>query len=206
MFNTFCACKKAVGKILRRFPVYYFVNALRYYIANHVVSAVPCCRIRLFYYRLFLGLNIGKNTNVSMNQFITGYYNSCRISIGDNCVINRRCYLDGREGIVIGNNVNISFETSIITLQHDVRCPNFSCKGAKVIINDNAWIGARSMILPGVTIGQGAVVAAGSVVVRDVPPYDVVGGTPARKISERAKDLDYKTCFFPYFDTDICNE
>lgn len=74
------------------------------------------------------------------------------------------------------------------------------------MIEDHAWIGARVIILPGVTVGEGAVVAAGAVVTRSVPPYAVVGGVPAKRIGERNRDLLYRTKFSPFFDTDVFDE
>jgi maltose O-acetyltransferase len=125
------------------------------------------------------------------------------IQIGNNTVINRSCYLDGREGLYIGNNVNISFQSCIITLQHDPQSINFKSTGAAVTIKDNVWLGARCIILPGVTVGEGAVVAAGAVVTKDVHPYTIVGGVPAKEIGNRTEGLTYLTDFNPLFDTDI---
>ena len=115
-------------------------------------------------------------------------------------------YLDGRVGVVVGNNVNVSFQTCILSLHHDHNAPTFPAIGGVVTIQDHAWIGARATLLPGVTIGEGAVVAAGAVVARDVAPYEVVGGVPARKIGERNRDIQYLTRFSPYFDSDIFDE
>jgi maltose O-acetyltransferase len=74
--------------------------------------------------------------------------------------------------------------------------PDFAGRTAPVVIEDFAWLGSRAMVLPGVTVGKGAVVAAGAVVTRDVPPYAIVGGVPARVIGERERGLDYA---FDYF-------
>ena len=79
----------------------------------------------------------------------------------------------------------------IYTLQHDYNTLDFSTSGGEVIIEDYVWISARSIILPGLTIGRGAVVAAGAVVTKNVPAFTVVGGVPATKIGDRRKDLDY---------------
>ena len=83
---------------------------------------------------------------------------------------------------------------SIWTLQHDHRNPFFKCKpsGGKVVIGDRVWIGCGVIVLPGVTIGEGAVCCAGSVVNKDVSPYSVVAGIPAKKVNERPHDLLYK--------------
>lgn len=126
--------------------------------------------------------------------------------IGNHTIVNRNCYLDGRAGITIGNNVNISFGTTIISLQHDYNSPEFACQAGPVAIHDYVWIGARAIILPGVTIGEGAVVAAGAVVTRNVAPYTVVGGVPAKPIATRTKELVYTNSFKPILDTDIADD
>lgn len=186
--------------------LYFFKQAFFYWIINHFVAVCPCERLRVYLYKKILHINIGDDTHLSMNIFITGSHNGCRISIGDNTVINRRCYLDGRNPIRIGDNVNISFGTVILTLQHDPHSPFFSCSGGMVTVENNVWIGVNSIILPGVTIGEGAVIGAGAVVTKDVEPYSIVGGVPAKKIGERERIINYKTSFHPYFDTDIFNE
>ena len=108
--------------------------------------------------------------------------------IGDNAIF------DGRRGIVIGNNVNISSNVSIWTLQHDHRDPQFNCapEGGKVTIGDRAWLGCNVIVLPGVTIGEGAVCCAGCVVTKDVEPYSVAAGIPAKKVNERPRNLVYE--------------
>lgn len=165
----------------------------------------PCESFRHLMLKRLLGITIGEETHLSMNLFLTGYWKGCDIRIGRNCVINRGCYLDGRSGIEIKDNVNISFGTTIITLQHDPQSSDFKCEGGKVLINSNVWIGAKAIILPGVTIGEGAIVAAGAVVCKDVESYSIVGGVPAKKISIRSRNLSYRTNFHPLFDTDIAD-
>lgn len=115
------------------------------------------------------------------------------ISIGNDCVINKRVLLDGRGGeIIIGNCVDIAQDSRIWTAQHDYNNPNYECICKGVIIEDYAWIASNTTILPGVKIGKGAVIATGAIVTKDVPPYTVVGGIPAKKIAERNKNLNYK--------------
>ena len=110
-------------------------------------------------------------------------------SVGDHC------FLDYRGSIFIGKNVNISSQVLILTGDHDPQDKYFKSRGRSVIIDDYVWLSTRSMILPGVTIGKGAVVAAGAVVTKDVLPYTIVGGIPARKIGDRNSDLDYNVSF-----------
>ncbi len=114
------------------------------------------------------------------------------IKIGRNSIIGNGCLLDGRRGLEIGSNVNISSGVWIWSLHHDVQSPEFSVAGGKVSIGNRAWLGSRCTILPGVTIGEGSVIAAGAVVVRDVPEFSIMGGVPAKKIGERNKNLTYQ--------------
>ncbi len=198
--------KQKIKQLILQMKFYYWLQALKYYICNHLISRCISYTIRHWYYRSFLHMRIGKDSNLAMGQFISGYHHQCIIQIGDHCCINRNCYLDGRNGIYIGNNVNISFETVILTTQHDYNDEFFKIEAGEVRIEDHAWIGARSILLPGVTIGTGAVVAAGAVVVKDVPAYTVVGGVPAKKIAERSCEIKYRSKFRPYFDTDVVDD
>ncbi len=115
-----------------------------------------------------------------------------RITIGKNCNINRWSLLDARGGIQIGDNVDIAQEVNIWTAQHDYNSPDYKTVCKPVVINDYAWISTRATILPGVTIGRGAVVACGAVVTKDVPPLTIVGGVPARIIGKREDNMKYK--------------
>lgn len=103
----------------------------------------------------------------------------------------RDVLLDGRRGLTIGDNVNVSEGVLVFSLHHDISSPDFAASGGPVIISDHVFIGARAIILPGVQIGRGAVVAAGAVVTRDVAPLSIVGGVPAREIGIRPDVLSY---------------
>lgn len=84
-------------------------------------------------------------------------------------------------------------------MQHDPQDPLYQGVGGPVVIEDYAWLSCRTVILPGVTIGKGAVVAAGAVVTKDIEPYSIVGGVPAVEIGVRTKDLQYELCFHKAF-------
>lgn len=174
------------------------IAALACYIGNNVMMKQWSYALRHWYWRK-LGLKIGRDSSIAMHCFITGN----RITIGNNTVINRFTYLDGRASLYIGNNVNVSHYTLIQTLTHDPQNPEFVALEKPVAIMDHAWIGARAIIMPGITVGEGAIVAAGAVVSKDVAPYTIVGGAPARKIGKRSRNLHYRSRYFPYFDTDI---
>lgn len=115
-----------------------------------------------------------------------------RISIGKGTVINKKCLLDGRMGVVIGDNVDIAQGVSIWTEQHDYNSPTYASIGGTVVINDYVWIASNATVLPGVEIGRGAVVATCAVVTKDVPPMAIVAGVPAKVIGYRKEVLSYK--------------
>ena len=163
------------------------------WIALSLISILPSHLIRNFLLRL-MGMKI-RGATLYSHFFIR---DPSQITIGEGTVIGHGVTLDGRCGITVGKNVNFSSEVMVWTLQHDYNDPSFSAVGGAVIIEDYAWISVRAIILPNVKIGRGAVVAAGAVVTKDVPPYTVVGGVPAKKIGERNKNLDYSPRNFGY--------
>jgi maltose O-acetyltransferase len=107
------------------------------------------------------------------------------LRIGAHSRINRDCCLDARGSLQIGDNVSVSPEVMILTAYHRHDDDNFPVETRAVTIEDHVWIGTRAMIMPGVTLGRGCVVAAGAVVTRDVPPLTIVAGIPARPVGSR---------------------
>lgn len=122
------------------------------------------------------------------------------VKIGENCLIDTRRWPSEPYLITIGNNVQITNRVAFHTHGggNCVRelCPNFDVFG-KIFVEDWAYVGAGSQIMPGVTIGEGALVAAGSIVTKSVPPHSVVGGNPAKFICTveeyKEKNLKYNT-------------
>ncbi|PWU09039.1 MAG: acetyltransferase [Verrucomicrobia bacterium] len=165
------------------------------YAYNYWVGHVPVRSLRHLFLRAWLG-GFGKGTGVQLGcRFLNGR----KIFLGQRNVVNFGCLLDGREfPIRIGSDVSIGPEAAILTLGHDTQSENFDDRGGEVIIGDHAWICYRAIILPGVTIGQGAVVGAGAVVSRDVPPFKIVAGAPAREIGTRRLDLKYELEYAPF--------
>ncbi len=156
------------------------------WISLRMISYLPTHMLRNILLHVF-GLKI-KNTILYSNFHIRKPSN---ITIGKGTVLGHGITLDGRRGITIGKNVNTSTDVMIWTLQHDYNNPTFGTKGGPVIIEDYVWISARAIILPDITIGKGAVVAAGAVVTKDVEPFTIVGGVPAKIIGKRNKYLNY---------------
>jgi len=171
------------------------IGSLLAYVYNDILARVPMRRLRQLYLRRYLG-QLGAGTSVQMGcRFLNGR----KIHLGFNNVINFGCLFDGRKFEVrTGSNVSIGPEAAILTLGHDPYSSDFSDRGGAVVIGDHAWIGFRALILPGITIGEGAVVGAGSVVSRDVEPYSIVAGVPARKVGERPRTLDYALKYNPF--------
>jgi acetyltransferase-like isoleucine patch superfamily enzyme len=142
---------------------------------------VPSHHFRRFFYRV-AGMHIGKGSSIQMGAT---FYLPRKIRIGKDTIVGERCVLDGRESLTIGDHVDIATEVMIYNCQHDIHDEDFKAVSAPVNIGDYVFIGPRAIILPGVNIGKGAVVAAGAIVTKDVPEFSIVGGVPAKEIGER---------------------
>lgn len=158
-------------------------------VIQKAVSHFPSHRFRLAIYQIVYGLKLGRGVVIYGDVEL---WSMNRIYIGSRSVIGHSCFLDGRRGLTIGEDVNFSSGVWIWTLQHDLRSPTFDTVGGQTIVQDRAWLCSRCTLLPGVTIGEGAVVAAGAVVTKDVAPYTVVAGIPAKPVGERPRNLVYE--------------
>lgn len=156
--------------------------------AGEVVGSIPSGTLRTLGAKL-MGMKVAPTAKLYRWREVRDPQN---IRVGAGSIIGMWATLDGREGITIGRNVNFSSEVALWTLQHDYNSPSFATSGGPIVIGDRAWISFRATILPGVTIGEGAVVAANSVVTKNVAPFTVVGGIPAKKIGQRTADLSYE--------------
>ncbi len=150
-------------------------------------ARMPTHTLRVTGLRL-CGASIGPD--VALGRGIRVFY-PWKLTIAAHTVIGTRVYLDARGGLSIGSNSNISAEAAIWTAEHDIQSSEFAMSEAPVVIGDRTWVCFRATILPGVTIGEGSVVAAGSVVTADVPPFSFAGGVPAQLIGKRNENLVY---------------
>lgn len=155
----------------------------------HLVGYIPFHHVRRFFYRI-AGIKIGKGSTIHMGA---RFYNPSNIVIGEDSILGEGIILDGREKLHIGNHVDIASEVMIYNAEHNIHSNDFESTTAPVVIEDYVFIGPRAIIMPGVTIKHGSVVAAGAVVTKDVEEYNIVGGIPAHTIAERKnKDLHYR--------------
>ena len=165
----------------RRFP---HLTAQAYYLGLAAINTVhrwlPFA-LRPLLYRL-CRFDIARSATL---QGGVRFFHVGRLHIGQGSLVNRGVYLDNRAGITIGRQVSISHDVRIYTLGHDIHDPQFATKGRPVQIDDFAVVFAGAMIMPGVHLGQGAVVMAGAVVTKNVPPMRIVGGNPARDLGPR---------------------
>lgn len=165
---------------------------LYYFFARHLPSsAVP--------YRLFarplrgllcrgMFLSCGKNVNIEHGAF---FASGRELALGDNSGLGLNCRITGP--VSIGRDVMMGPNVIIVTQNHetaDTAVPMRlqTAPKHKVTIGDDVWIGANAIILPGVTVGSGCIVAAGAVVTKDIPDRAVVGGNPARVIKIRGEE------------------
>lgn len=155
---------------------------------NVVVNKIPSRHLRKWYYQS-LGAKIGKNTVICRRAdvlFPKG------LNLADNVAVGWFVDLDARGGIIVGHNTNISSHTKFITGSHDVDDPEFKASFLPIKIGHHCWIGTGAIVLQGVTIGDGAVVAAGAVVTKDIPSFEVWGGVPAKFIKKRNTEIRYQ--------------
>ena len=179
---------------------YRFINnllSLRWKIAENI-------SIEFYYWKMFvlmqipgkIGSFIRKKTlgfkKYGKNVFI--YHQAWfkmpgNITIGDDVRIHNMTYIDASGGLEIGSHIGITPGCQIYTQNHGIKKNELyyyqPFRLGKVVIEDDCWIGAGSIITAGVTIRKGTIVAAGAVITKDTEPYSIVGGVPAKKIGER---------------------
>lgn len=167
-------------------------------------------RIKIFLYKLSLntpllrnaqgilysklGVKMGYKARISSDIKITGEYTN--LILGSNAEINAGCFLLAKDKISLGENSTLAYNVSVLTSAnpngpHNKLSKIYPKMQAPVQIGSNSWIGASAIVLPGINIGDFCVIAAGSVVTKDVPNYTVVAGVPAREVKKlNPQDFD----------------
>lgn len=179
--------KQMVKREISRYLIGYIWSS------NIQVGLIPSHFIRKLLYKYVFGVYLAPKCTLYHGCEMRGAYN---LSIGRGSIVGDHATLDARRGgILIGENVQIGSYVRFWTGSHDHDDPYFRSKPGKrgpIKIENRAWIGPSVTILHSVTIGEGAVVCAGAVVTKDVAPFDIVGGVPAKKIGSRSRDLRYE--------------
>jgi maltose O-acetyltransferase len=166
---------------------------IRLAIAQLVSAILPPyvgARSRVLLLRL-AGFRIGRGSSIHGRFSITGSDPAKKLVIGEYCMINTECLFDVSDNIVFRGSATIGHQVTFITGGHEIGSAESrlgALRTAPITIGEGAWLGARVLVLPGVTVGDGAVVAAGSLVTRDVEPNTLVGGVPARLMRQLDDD------------------
>ncbi len=178
---------KVIRKILGRF--YNWWIDFKLFLIHLVSLHVPLFMVRRWVF-VSSGVKIGKDSTIHMG---CKFFEPSGVTIGEDTKVGENAFLDGRDKIIIGNHVDIASNVLIYNSEHDINNVAFEATNEPVDIGDYVFIGPRSIILPGVKIGMGAIIAAGAVVTKDVQDFSIVGGVPAKVIGERKlKELHYR--------------
>jgi acetyltransferase-like isoleucine patch superfamily enzyme len=173
---------KALNR-LKTIALEFWLMILRY------IGLIPIHTVRKFFYYLS-GLNLTWTSTIHTGA---QFFKPSGVTIGIDTIIGKNCFLDGRAPLTIGDHVDIATNVLIYNNQHNIHSQNFDNQYGPVTIKDYVFIGPRVIVLPNVTIGKGAVIAAGAVVTKDVPDKQVWGGVPAQKIADRKiEKLNYR--------------
>ena len=156
--------------------LWYFVNALLFINPLNPVSSLKVKLLRLFGARVGKGVTLKPNVNIKYPWLL---------EIGDHVWIGEGVWIDNLAPVSIGSHVCISQGALLLTGNHNYKKKTFDLMVGKITLADGAWIGAKSVVCPGVTCGSHSVLAVGSVAVKDLKPYFIYQGNPAVPVRER---------------------
>lgn len=164
------------GTGVLKITLWYFVNAL-------IVRASwnPFKGIKIFFLRLF-GAKIGKGLVIKNNVIIKSPWN---LVVGNDCWIGENVWIDNLDKVTIESNVCISQGAMLLTGNHDFTKSDFSYRNAPIVVENGAWIGAKAVVAPGVTVKTHSILTLGTVITKDTDPYGIYQGNPGMKIKQR---------------------
>lgn len=168
-------------------------RALGQILFNRYGTHLPSRHLRKWWLRA-LGATLEPGCVIFAGTTVLG---ADRLHIGARANIGWRCVLDARGELTIGNDAVIASDTQLISGRHDFDDDEFPAYFDSIAIGDHAWLATRALVIGGVTVGRGGVVAAGAVVTRDVDEATVVAGVPARVVRKRTGGLDYRIDYDP---------
>lgn len=176
-------------------PGYEFARNLTLLFLNSIVARIPFHTPRLLFYRC--AIRVGEGSSILMKTTLRGF----RITVGKGCVINTGAVLDGRGApLTLGDFVDVAPYVKVWTLDHDPNSADHASRARPVTIGDYVWLSSGCTVLPGVSLGNGCVVAAGAVVTKDVAPWTIVAGVPARPIGQRREQPVLRRPYRPWFE------
>lgn len=159
-----------------KITLWYFVNAILVRASWNPFMGMKKALLRAFGARIGKGLVIKNNVTIKSPWFLT---------VGDDVWLGEGCWIDNLDRVTIGSNVCISQGAMLLTGNHDYTKEDFPYRNAPITIEDGAWIGARTVVCPGVTVHENAILTVGSVATRDMQANGIYQGNPAGKIRER---------------------
>lgn len=168
------------GGTIRRLA-WYYVNVIFFKSAMFPVSSLKCSLLRLFGARVEKGVNIKPSVNIKYPW---------RLTIGENTWIGENAWIDNLDDVVIGKNCCISQGAMLLCGNHNYRKRTFDLVTGKIILEDGAWIGAHSIVCPGVTCKSHSLLAVNSVATRNLAAYSIYQGNPAVKVKDRVFETD----------------
>ncbi len=177
----------------------YLLRHLLLFGFNRVVGQLPGHAMRNGYLRRLLGWQIGHRSTVHHGLTIFG--GRGRVIIGRRSTIQIDCLIvgAGMDQLTIGDDVAIAYRACLALGSHDMLSPDFAGVTGPITIEDHCFVGTGAIILHGVTLGEGTVVTAGSVVTKSTPPYAIVRGNPAQVVGRRPRGLSYSAeHFWPF--------
>jgi putative colanic acid biosynthesis acetyltransferase WcaF len=166
---------KPGGNVLKRLG-WYYVNILFFKSGMIPSSGLKCALLRAFGAKIGIGVNIKPCVNIKYPW---------RLIVGDYTWIGENSWIDNLDNVVIGNNCCISQGAMLLCGNHNFKKSTFDLITGKIILEDGAWIGAFSIVCPGVTCKSHSVLAVNSVATRDLDPFCIYQGNPAVKVKER---------------------
>lgn len=160
----------SVGRPILVWALWYYLGAPLVRSRILPISSLKCWVLRLFGARIGKGVYIKPGADIKFPWYLL---------VGDHCWIGENSWIDNLAQVTIGSHVCISQGVYLCTGNHDWTTRNMKLFRRPITLADGCWVGARSTVCPGVTIGTAAVTAAGSIVTKDIPPYQIWGGNPA---------------------------
>lgn len=174
--SSFTAKDFDKGAGLIKQTLWYFVNALFVRASWNPFRGIKIALLRIFGAKIGNGLVLKNNVSIKFPW---------KLTIGDNVWIGEYAWIDNLDKVTIGNNVCISQGALLLTGNHDYTLTSFDYRNAPIVIEDGAWVGAKSIVCPGVTMKSHAILTVGSIATKDLNAYGIYQGNPAEEIRQR---------------------